>query len=107
MPKGKSEHVDVSEVQNEACGLARIVPVLIHAVLEFIYTNKSQRLDVTQPVCSDRLHSSKPVMEDTRVYSREFLCEFIELHRSLLALWKIKSKGYNDRRKKNGLRNAN
>ncbi|CAG9791058.1 unnamed protein product [Diatraea saccharalis] len=40
-------------------------------------------------------------MSDIRSYSKEFLTQFIELYKSLPALWKIKSKEYSDRNKKN------
>ncbi|EFA09328.1 hypothetical protein TcasGA2_TC001654 [Tribolium castaneum] len=40
-------------------------------------------------------------MCDLRSYNREFVLEFIELYRSYPCLWKIKSKEYIDRQKKN------
>ncbi|KAL4719703.1 hypothetical protein ACJJTC_007892 [Scirpophaga incertulas] len=40
-------------------------------------------------------------MSDVRNYSKEFLTQFIDLYKSLPALWKIKSKEYSDRNKKN------
>jgi hypothetical protein len=39
-------------------------------------------------------------MSDLRQCSREFLCEFIDLHRSFLCLWQVKSKDYSDQNKK-------
>lgn len=40
-------------------------------------------------------------MTDVRNYSREFISEFINMYQSLPCLWKIKSKEYSDRNKKN------
>jgi Alcohol dehydrogenase transcription factor Myb/SANT-like. len=40
-------------------------------------------------------------MIDARHLSKKFLTEFIELYKSLPCLWKIKSKDYVDRNKKN------
>lgn len=40
-------------------------------------------------------------MGDVRIYPKTFVTEFIELYRSLPCLWKIKSKEYSDRDKKN------
>ncbi|KAL4706056.1 hypothetical protein ACJJTC_001654 [Scirpophaga incertulas] len=40
-------------------------------------------------------------MSDVRNYSKEFLTQFIDLYKSLPTLWKIKSKEYSDRNKKN------
>ncbi|KAL4717001.1 hypothetical protein ACJJTC_001862 [Scirpophaga incertulas] len=40
-------------------------------------------------------------MSDVRNYSKEFLTQLIDLYKSLPALWKIKSKEYSDRNKKN------
>lgn len=40
-------------------------------------------------------------MGDLRSFNRDFATEFIDLYKSLPALWKIKSKDYSDRNKKN------
>lgn len=40
-------------------------------------------------------------MADLRLMSREFLSEFIDLYRENECLWKIKSKDYSDKHKKN------
>lgn len=40
-------------------------------------------------------------MSDLRNMSREFLTEFIELYREHPCLWRVKSKEYSDRNKKN------
>lgn len=40
-------------------------------------------------------------MSDIRSLSKQFLIEFIDLYKSLPALWKVKSKEYSDRNKKN------
>jgi hypothetical protein len=41
------------------------------------------------------------VMADLRTVSREFLTEFIHMYREYPCLWKVKSKEYSDRVKKN------
>lgn len=40
-------------------------------------------------------------MSDVRNYSKDFLTEFIQLYKSLPALWHIKGKDYSNRNKKN------
>ena len=44
---------------------------------------------------------SEGIMADLRTGSREFLTEFIHTHREYPCLWKVKSKEYSDRAKKN------
>lgn len=44
-------------------------------------------------------------MADLRLMSREFLTEFIDLYRQNECLWKIKSKDYSDKQKKNAAYN--
>lgn len=44
-------------------------------------------------------------MADLRLISREFLTEFIDLYRQNECLWKIKSKDYSDKQKKNAAYN--
>lgn len=44
-------------------------------------------------------------MGDLRLMSREFLSDFIELYRNHECLWKIKSKEYSDKNKKNAAYN--
>jgi hypothetical protein len=39
--------------------------------------------------------------QDSRTYSREFMIEFIDLYKTLPAVWKVKSKSYRDRNLKN------
>jgi len=40
-------------------------------------------------------------LQDSRTYSREFMIEFIDLYKTLPAVWKVKSKSYSDRNLKN------
>jgi len=40
-------------------------------------------------------------MADLRTVSREFLTEFVHMYREYPCLWKVKSKEYSDRVKKN------
>ena len=44
---------------------------------------------------------SEGIMADLRTVSREFLTEFIHMYREYPCLWKVKSKEYSDRVKKN------
>ena len=44
---------------------------------------------------------SEGIMADIRTVSREFLTEFIHMYRKYPCLWKVKSKEYSDRVKKN------
>lgn len=44
---------------------------------------------------------SEGIMADLRTVSREFLAEFIHMYREYPCLWKVKSKEYSDRVKKN------
>jgi len=44
---------------------------------------------------------SEGIMADLRTVSREFLTEFIHMYREYPCLWKVKSKEYSDRVKRN------